>query len=154
MDGNGHLPNSIQIFGLLGRVLRRIKRRGDSDSSQVNVHQDTVQQIGIGGLMKGRIVNVFSEFETSDFALAALLSCDKYPLVKCVTNGNNESTSWTFRIPSCDCEIYLELVAKEDTQVPLLGFVQGLKTIQQAQAQARQNHGEWISPHYARVGAA
>lgn len=97
------------------------------------------------------MANVFGEVEVTDWKLAALLSCDNYPLVRCLSDGTNSSTTWVFKdIPSCDFEVYHELVAKEDTQVPLLGFVQGLKTIHAAQAHAGRNCGFWSGCWYSR----
>lgn len=88
-------------------------------------------------------VNVFGEFETTSYSLAALLSCDGYALVRCKT-GNE--TSWAFRdIPSCDLDIYLEEVSKEETTVPLKRFLRGLKTIQQAEVESRRCLGHWSS---------
>lgn len=90
--------------------------------------------------------NVFGEVEISDFALAALLSCDGYALVRCTSSLRDEDTIWTFRgIPECDLEIYLELIKQEDTQVPLLGLMRGMRTIQAAQKHARKTCGEWRS---------
>ena len=97
------------------------------------------------------MANVFGENEVSDWVLATLLVYAGYPIVKCVSDGRNTHTTWTFRgVPSEDFTIYQDEVTRSDTSVILPAFIAALKTVQDAQAQARRNCGVYVGTCYAR----